>query len=244
VWNNHNELQALERFKTLPLGRGRTEAAVGHWYMRHDRPYDAEVWLHRALEADANNVNTHILLGVMYAMSGKFESACVAFENAVNLRPDVPEHRQKYVAALLEADRCHDAVPHLVWLAGSIPDNYPYWQRIGEEMTRRRCAGSLPAVYGPLAEAAERRLRSNPGDARAVLFSGISLMYCGRAEEAVVRFRRSLDADPNLAPALINMGMALARLGRTDEARPYLERFLTLYPHHPMAGAAREHLTP
>lgn len=244
VWINHNETLALERFKTLPLGMGRTEVTVGHWYMRNNCPDDAEMWFNRGLEINPKNVNAHFLLGVMFAMNGKFEPACVSFEHAVSLRPDISDFRQKYVASLLEAGRCYDAVPHLVWLAERIPDEYSYWQRIGEEMTRRRCTSSLSAIYGPLIEAAERRLESNPGDVRTILFAGISLIYCGRSEEAVVKFRRSLEAEPNLAPALISMGMALTRLGRRDEARPYLERFLALYPHHPMAGAARQNLTP
>jgi tetratricopeptide (TPR) repeat protein len=79
---------------------------------------------------------------------------------------------------------------------------------------------------------------------QATIFSGISLVYCGRHEEAVERFRRSLDIDPKLAPALLSLGMILSQLDRADEARPYLEKFLSLYPRHPMAARVRQSLEP
>jgi tetratricopeptide (TPR) repeat protein len=63
-----------------------------------------------------------------------------------------------------------------------------------------------------------------------------------RFDEALDRFTRALRIDPNSAAALFNAASALGRAGRGYEAKPYLERFLQLYPDHSMAGWAREQL--
>jgi tetratricopeptide (TPR) repeat protein len=244
VWINHSEALTLERFKTLPLGIGRTEVVVGNWYMRHDDPAEAEAWFKRALKVNPQNVNAYYLLGVLYASNGHIEPACDWLGRAVKLRPDKPDYRKKYVTALFEAGRCGDAVPHLAWLAGRAPDDYAYWQWVSDNLIRLQCADALPVVSAPLLDAAERRLQSNPGNIHAVVFAGIVLGNLDRVDEALSMFERALEIQPDLPAGLVNAGTALNRLGRREEARPHLEKFLHLYPDHPMAGFAKQQLSP
>jgi tetratricopeptide (TPR) repeat protein len=244
VWINHSEALTLERFKTLPLGIGRTEVVVGNWYMRNDNPAEAEAWFKRALKANPKNVNAYYLLGVLYASEGHIEPACDWFGRAVKLRPDKADYRKKYIKALFEAGRCYDAVPHLVWLAERQPRDYGYWQAASDDMIRMKCSDALDRVAAPLLEAAERRLKEIPGDIHANVFAGIMLGNMDRVEEALVKFERALETNPNLPAGLVNAGMALSRLGRAEESRSYLGKFIQLYPDHPMAGFVKQQLAP
>lgn len=241
---NHSEALTLERFKTLPLGYGRTEVAVGNWYMRNDRPADAEAWFKRALEVNNANVNAYYLLGVLYASNENVELACKLLDVAVKLRPDKPDYRERYVQALFDAGRCQDAVPHLHWLAKRIPNDFFYWQEVGRDMNRLGCVDSLAGIYAPVMAAVERRLEAYPDDLDAHLSAGILLGNLNRYEEAIARSRRALEIDPDSPAGLFNTGMALLQLGRRDEARPLLEKFISLYPDHPMNEFAKQQLAP
>ena len=93
-----------------------------------------------------------------------------------------------------------------------------------------------------LLELNDRQLAQRPNDINLYIDAGIVLGDLLRYDEALDRFARALKLDPNSAAALFNTASALGRAGRGHEARPYLERFLQLYPDHPMAVWAREQL--
>jgi predicted O-linked N-acetylglucosamine transferase (SPINDLY family) len=59
---------------------------------------------------------------------------------------------------------------------------------------------------------------------------GIACGACGRSEDAVAAFRRSLRERPAYADAQFNLGIALRRLGRSDEAAGVLRRAVVLAP--------------
>jgi tetratricopeptide (TPR) repeat protein len=240
---NHSEALTLERFKTLPLGLGKTEVAVANWYMRNNQNANAETWFKRALDANPNNVNAYFLLGVLYANNGFADPACKFIEQAVKIRPDKPDYRRKYVEVLFEAERCRDAVPHLLWLAEGMPGDFRYWQRIGEDMIRLGCREALTEVYAPALKEAERQIQANPRDEVTYVFAGILLGNVERVDQALAMFQRSLEVRPDSPAGLFNAGMALTQMGRPHEARPYLERFVALYPDHPMNEFARETLS-
>lgn len=239
---NHSEAVALERFKTLPLGAGRTEVVVANYYMRQGRPADAESWFKRALKANPSNVNAYYLLGVLYASNGHTETATQFIGRAVELRPDKPDYRERYVQVLLDAERCREAVPQLTWLAARRPGDFPYWQEVGRRMGRLGCGDELAGVYTPVFAEADRRLRSNPGDVETCLHTGILLGYAGRPDDALEMYLRVLEVEPESPWALFNAGLVLSDLGREGESRACLEKFIALHPGHEMAGYARKTL--
>jgi tetratricopeptide (TPR) repeat protein len=241
---NHSEAVTLERFKTLPLGYGKTEVAVANWYLQNERTAEAEAWFKRAFEVYPANVNAYFLLGVLYAKNGDFDRACGLFESAVKLRQDKPDYRQRYVDALLKTDRCRDVVTHLRWLSGRIPMDHRYWENIGADMIRLGCGDALHEIYAPVLEEARRQLQRNPGDVDTVIFAGILLGNVDRYAEALEKFRRALEIKPDLPAGLFNAGMALVQLDRFEEARTYFERFIEVHPDHPMRDYAEQVLAP
>jgi predicted Zn-dependent protease len=69
-----------------------------------------------------------------------------------------------------------------------------------------------------------------PGDPRIAALRGRIAEEDGRADEAVIHYRRAVALDPLYALAHRNLGLTLARAGRLDVARPELEAALRLDP--------------
>ena len=100
-------------------------------------------------------------------------------------------------------------------------------------------------LFADAIAAAEAVLARNPGEPMAHREIGLSLLYLGRAEEAVTWFRRA-DAlgpsDPARWTWLQGLGRALTQLGRDREAADALRLAVasnpTFAPSHALLGAA------
>jgi tetratricopeptide (TPR) repeat protein len=218
VWINHSEVRSLERFKTLPLGLGRTEVVVGNWYGRNQQPKEAEAWFRRALQVYPYNVNAFILLGELYASQKRYDLACESYAKAVELRPDKESVRVQYVGALFNSGRYEEAVPQLRWLVEKHPDVLGYWDGLGMALSSLGRREELKEVD---------------------LHTAMLLANAGRGDDALDKFRRVLATDPDSPAALYNGGSLLLRMGRIDEGRQFLERFIRLYPNDPRSESAR-----
>jgi len=242
VWINRSEERSLERFKTLPLGIGRTEVVVGNWYLRKNRKGEAEEWFKRAIRVNPENVNAHELLGQMCLEEGKYEQARAHFRAAVTGRPDKAEFRANYVDVLLKLGDCDSALPHLKWLAERMPERLGYWYDVGNTLIRLECVDDLAMIYEPVLQYIDDILASDPDNEPVNIIAGIFLTRLNRFNEALEKFQHVLDKNPNSDAALFNAAMDLTRMGRADDARPLFERFLELYPDHPLSGQARAQL--
>jgi tetratricopeptide (TPR) repeat protein len=242
VWINRSEERSLERFKTLPLGIGRTEVVVGNWYLRKNRKREAEEWLKRALRTNPQNINAHGLLGQMYLDVEEYERARVHFRAAVTGRPDKMEFHVNYVHILLKLGNCEAALPHLRWLAERMPERLSYWHDLGITLNQLECDDSLVMIYEPVLRHIDYVLASDPDNEPVNIMAGIFLVRINRLNEALEKFQRVLGKNPSSDAALFNAAGTLARLGRADDARQLFERFLELYPDHPLSGQARAHL--
>jgi TolB-like protein/DNA-binding winged helix-turn-helix (wHTH) protein/Flp pilus assembly protein TadD len=79
----------------------------------------------------------------------------------------------------------------------------------------------------------QEALRLSPRDTLAnvwVMFAGLAKLQLGADEEAVARFRCSVDINRNLPGAHFFLAAALAHLGRLDEARSAVQAGLALNP--------------
>ena len=79
----------------------------------------------------------------------------------------------------------------------------------------------------------QEALRLSPRDARAyvwMIFAGLAKLQLGADEEAVARFRRSVELNRNHPRSHFCLAAALAHLGRLDEARSALNAGLALDP--------------
>lgn len=156
---NTSEARSLERYKTLPASRGRTEMVVGYWYLTHGDQAGAREWFERAVAVyPANNLAQHEL-GLFAMDQRRYAEAIARFEMAVAARPDKGNYRLSLVDALVMAGRPADALPHLERLTAAEPQRPELWG----------CAGIVLSGLGRTPEARralERAVALAPGDPR------------------------------------------------------------------------------
>jgi tetratricopeptide (TPR) repeat protein len=239
---NHSEALSLERFKTLPLLYGRTEVVVANYYLRKNQYEEGARWLQKAVEVNPGNANAYNLLANIFIEREDFDRAREAYLRALALRPDKIEFRNSYVSLLYRMKRYDEMVPELRWLVDRAPENLVYWRSLREVLLETERYDELVPVNEKLLELYDKQLEQRANDVNLLIDSGIVLGDLERFDEALDRFANALRIDPNSAAALFNTASALGRAGRGYEARPYLERFLRLYPDHTMSVWAREQL--
>lgn len=79
----------------------------------------------------------------------------------------------------------------------------------------------------------QQALRLSPRDSNAYLWmsmAGVAKLFAGRNEEAIGRFRRSLEMNRNNPNTLFMMAAALAEVGRVDEAKAAVQAGLVFAP--------------
>jgi hypothetical protein len=124
--------RSFERFKTLPMGLGRTESAVGAAYLARADTLQAIEWFRRALDAyPANNVAA-FRLGQICMRRGMYPEAGQAFSVALASRPDRADYRFALVDAVVRgAGPSEWARAHLDTLLNRNPGEPAYWACYG-----------------------------------------------------------------------------------------------------------------
>jgi tetratricopeptide (TPR) repeat protein len=140
---NTSEARSLERYKSLPASKGRTEMVVGYWYLTHGQKEVAREWFQRAIAAYPGNNVAHHHLGLFAVDEGRYADAVAHFEMAVRARPDKHNYRLSLVDALVLAGRPAEALPHLEVLTTARPERAPLWG----------CAGVVLSGLGRIDEA-------------------------------------------------------------------------------------------
>ncbi len=69
-----------------------------------------------------------------------------------------------------------------------------------------------------------------PGNDRAHFNLGDCLVECGRFDEAITQYRKTLEIKPDYLAACYNLGIALVRKGQLDEAISYYRQALEIDP--------------
>ena len=123
--------RSFERLKALPLGLGRAEVEVGHWYMTHGDAAEAKRWMARALAANPGNNAAHYSLGLIALDERRYDDAAQSLWTALRLRPDKDEYRFRLADALVRSGRPQWARPELDTLTARTPDDARVWGALG-----------------------------------------------------------------------------------------------------------------
>ncbi len=119
--------RSFERFKTLPLGRGRTEATVGDWYLSKSRYDEAGAWFRRSLTENPDNNVAAFGLGVVAMHQHEYALAGAAFWSAHKVRPTIRAYRIGLVDAMLRGNHPDWAQAQLDTLLLDDPRAAGFW---------------------------------------------------------------------------------------------------------------------
>ncbi len=230
VWTNHNESLALERFKTLPLGLGRTETVVANWYLRNEKPAEAARWLKSALKNNPNNGPAYAFLGMILTEQNRFEEAREVYSRAVKLRSDKLGYRNNYMMTLLKLGRNEEALEQFEILTSMKPEAEKYWRGMVEVLTRLERSGENVRIYENSLHLNELKLRSEPDDKITGVKLCAYLLLLGREDEALLVYRRALKTNLNNGPAYFFLGLNFTYAARLEEAREVYSEAVRLRP--------------
>jgi adenylate cyclase len=161
--------------------------------------------------------------GAATAIDAGFAAAQNAFARAIELDPGLFEAHHYFGHTCIEAGHYQLAAEQFEAAATARPDDYQAlvfarqaYRSLG------RAADELSAAARQIARA-ERALRKDPTDARALSLSSGSLVVLGRVEEARAWTRRSRELEPDEPYVHYNAACVLAQLGQVEEALTALE---------------------
>ncbi len=124
--------RSFARFQTLPLGLGRTEAAVGTFYLSRGDTTQAVTWFQRALDANPANNVAAFSLGRIAVKRGMYRWAARAFWTALQSRRDRADYRLAFVDAVVRGGGDPRWIkPDLDTLLMRDPDQPMYWAAYG-----------------------------------------------------------------------------------------------------------------
>jgi adenylate cyclase len=185
--------------------------------------FDALQAASHATELGPSSAVAWTALGAAIAIDDGLAAAEATFARAIDLDATLFEAYHYFGHACFEAREYQRAAELYERAAAVRPDDY---QAL---VFARRAYGSLHrgAEERGAAErqvaAAERALRADPADARALSVSSGSLVVIGREDQARDWTRRACALEPNEPYVHYNAAGVLARLGQVDEALIALE---------------------
>ncbi len=193
----------------------------------------ARSFFERALALDPKNVEALVgmayvdaLTGAIFFRAARFAAAETALIKALSL---APQHA-----------RAHFQLGHVNIFTNRVAQGIAECeQALALDRNLANAHGSFAIAKVFLGRGAETEahvqeaLRLSPRDTEAnvwMMFAGLGKLQLGADEEAVARFRRSVEINRNHPRPHFHLAAALAHLGRLDEARSAVQAGLALDP--------------
>lgn len=184
----------------------------------------AEPPLMQALRLEPSLIEAQASLGLLRQQQGDWPAAERAFDEAIALRPNYARVFRLYGRMRWRQGRNEEALQHLYQALRLDPYSVPINSdiaRIDEEM-------------GRFDEALARYLRVveiEPGHAFAYVYiAAIHYLVFGRADEALVWYRKAAEQDLSSPSMQASQAVAYLEIGDPDSARVWVDRGLELGP--------------
>ena len=186
---NPSSWMVQNNFALVLIGKGQTDEAIGH--------------LRKALELDANNVETHSNLGLALLESGRLEEAYFHLQKAEELEPRRAAVHYNLSRALLQKGRRSEGISQLQKALEIDPTYVPAYSDLGNLFLR------IGRVDESLAHL-QRALEIDPNYIAADFNMANTLLQMGRVDEAIFHLQKVLTINPNDSEAQKNMAWVLA----------------------------------
>jgi tetratricopeptide (TPR) repeat protein len=156
---------------------------------------------------------------------GAYQSAVTLWEDTVRHQPDDAVAHTNLGAALADAGRPDDAIPHFEQALRLEPDDTAAHNNLGALLSRiGRPADAIAHLQQALT------LRPGEPKAKAHMNLGNALLGIGRTDEALTNLEQAVRLEPDGVDEQYNLGAALFTIGRPQDAIVHFEQALRLAP--------------
>lgn len=158
-----------------------------------------------------DNTRALLLRGKLDEQRQRTSEAMLAFRRLLELDPEHDEARARLAALLLQLRQGEEALTHLTYLRGRLPDNAAVHTQLAQAL----------ALQGRTAEARaalEDCLRAHPNYPPAVAERARYAIEAEDYQAAEDLYRRAVRLDPGNAPTRHQFALVLARNGKREEA--------------------------
>jgi tetratricopeptide (TPR) repeat protein len=197
------------------------------WVATEENLIAADVASRKAVDLDPDSAEAHVARGVAISLRKATEEAEKEFQTALELNPDLFEAyyfcaRGHYARGNLEA-----AVAWFQSAHEARPEDYQAPCLMGSALAGLNRMEESAAAFRMTLQLAAKRLELNPGEARALYFSAISLVQLGEQKERSLELaERALAMDPEEPQVLYNVACVYALLGQSERAIDCLEQVI------------------
>jgi TolB-like protein len=201
-----------------------------------DNVSKARGFFDRALTADPDNVDaliesarTDSIAGGLFFVTDPAAAFAAAEVKLTKALSSVPDHARGHMTlglVYMNTKRAAQGIAECEHALALDRNLAPAHATIG---WGKICIGRTEETEAHIAEA----LRLSPRDTQAYIWmthAGIAKNHLGSWEQAVVWFRRAIEANRNYPLPHFGIGVALAQIGRLDEARSAVKAGLALNP--------------
>ncbi|MCH7985996.1 MAG: tetratricopeptide repeat protein [Acidobacteria bacterium] len=151
-------------------------------------------------------------LGVGLANKGQFDDAIVAYNKALQIKPDFPKALNNLGIALARKGQFDEAIAALNKALQIKPDFPEALNNLGIALARKGQLDEAIAAYN-------KALQLRPDSVEALNSLGNALANKGQLDDAIAAYNKALQFMPNHASLHYNLGLALRKAGKEEEAR-------------------------
>jgi tetratricopeptide (TPR) repeat protein len=164
-------------------------------------------------------------LGTDYYYKKEYEKSLMAYEKAIELKPDLAVAWTNKGVALGDLGRHEESIKAHEKAIALKPDYAEAWSKKGIAL------GNL-GRHEESIKAYEKAIALKPDYAEAWNNKGIALRDLGRHEEALKAYEKATELKPDYAQAWHNKGIILSKLGKLDDALISLKEATELKPDY------------
>jgi tetratricopeptide (TPR) repeat protein len=205
--------------------------AMAQFYLARHATVGAESELQAACSVDAHAVLPRLLLGQYYVNLRKLKDAEGVFRQLKTIAPENPQAYRALGLFYQATGQQEKAIAEFESLASSKPKDTIVRSHLVEILLDLNRTDDAEKLNGDI-------LKSNPGDALALLSEGRLFVLAGKYQEATVSLQKAIKSDPNSAAGYYWLGVAQRALGLLDSAKSSFVRAVQLRPQMAEASVA------
>ncbi len=176
-----------------------------------------------AAASTASSFRTVYNLGLRYTAEGKFEQALEKLNQALSMRPDLPDAYVSIGECYLRWGKPQEAVSYLEKAKKMRPQDGGIALRLGIALGATGDTGRAGDLF-------EQAVRLDPQNYEARIYLGSAYLKSGRIDEAIEQFEKAEEINPARPHAFYNLAQAYVAKGDLKRAIEYYRKTVAAAP--------------